>query len=275
MVYDVIQRDGILAYAMELVDGEDLGQLIDREGPMPEEELERLLSPVLDALEYIHDQGMVHRDVKPDNIIVCKDGNVKLADLGLAATVVGDENLRLTHSGVMMGTPAYMAPEQARDARRVDARADIYAWAATAYHAFAGQPPYDGVSAVDVILKATNQPLIMPDCQLSSVWKRVLRTCLAADPENRPANISTLRHYLEGQIEEPMPNWAKIALIATATVLVLSTLTFFYQQRSNASEHHSNDITVLEDAADGSAASAGTTVNEDANLPRESHEHRH
>jgi serine/threonine-protein kinase len=103
-----------------------------------------------DALHYAHELNMVHRDVKPDNILITKKGHVKLADLGLAKAV-DDEDMSLTQSGTGLGTPHYMAPEQARNAKHVDRRCDVYALGCTLYHFLTGKTPFAGGSLLELI----------------------------------------------------------------------------------------------------------------------------
>src|SRR5206468_6334379 len=109
---------------MEFVEGESLGRKLERDGKMPEAEAIRIIAQVAQGLHRAHKQNLIHRDVKPDNILVMPDGTAKLADLGLVKT--GDTDLNLTKTGRGLGTPHFMAPEQFRDAKGVDPRCDIY-----------------------------------------------------------------------------------------------------------------------------------------------------
>src|SRR4051795_6968990 len=122
--------DGSMPYlVMEFVDGESLGAKLDREGRMPEADAIRLVVQVAQGLHRAHKQGLIHRDVKPDNILVTADGQAKLADLGLVKTA--DADLNLTKTGRGLGTPHFMAPEQFRDAKNADPRCDVYSLGAT------------------------------------------------------------------------------------------------------------------------------------------------
>ena len=145
-------RDGDVAYyAMEYVPGETLGNRIDRKGPLAEREALQIGVQVARALEGIRQANLIHRDVKPDNIIITPDGTVKLCDLGLARPILGKSNV--TEHGMTLGTPTYISPEQARGRRDLDSRSDIYSLGVTLFHALAGRPPHVGASAGEVISK--------------------------------------------------------------------------------------------------------------------------
>ncbi|MFM7160070.1 MAG: serine/threonine-protein kinase, partial [Planctomycetaceae bacterium] len=139
-------------FAMEFVDGRDLGGLLKERRRLPEREAVSMAADVARALLEAHRQGVVHRDLKPGNILVCNpDPNgavpefprVKLTDFGLARHVVETESLAVTQAGALMGTPLYFAPEQCSGAGRVDVRADVYSLGATLFHMLAGRPPFE------------------------------------------------------------------------------------------------------------------------------------
>jgi serine/threonine-protein kinase len=141
-----------LYYAMEYVPGTDLGQLLQERGALPLETACRYGAQLAEALRHISALGLVHRDVKPGNILVTEDGaTVKLSDLGLArfeGADWGDETVELTRIGMMIGTPDYVAPEQIRDSRAADIRSDLYALGCTLYHMLAGRPPFAGFNTI-------------------------------------------------------------------------------------------------------------------------------
>src|SRR5947209_12345455 len=129
---------------MEFVEGESLGQRLEREGRMAEAEAIRLIAQVAQGLHRAHKQNLVHRDVKPDNILVRPDGVAKLADLGLVKET--DADLNLTRTGRGLGTPHFMAPEQFRDAKNADPRCDVYSLGATLYMMVTGELPFRSVN---------------------------------------------------------------------------------------------------------------------------------
>jgi serine/threonine protein kinase len=143
-VYDVVEEDDALWLVMELVDAPSLAQLVAEEGPLDHASAARVGLAVLGALTAAHREGIVHRDVKPANVLVPPDGVAKLADFGVAT--VRDET-RVTATGLVVGSPAYMAPEQARG-EQVGPAADLWALGATLYYAYEGGPPFDGGTAL-------------------------------------------------------------------------------------------------------------------------------
>ncbi|MBO0699918.1 MAG: serine/threonine protein kinase, partial [Zavarzinella sp.] len=142
---------GRLFCAMEYVPGTDLGRLLRDDGALPAETARAYATQLAAALDHISRLGLVHRDVKPGNVLVTADGSaVKLGDLGLARFDRPDGALAgLTRVGVMVGTPDYVAPEQIRDSRGADIRSDLYSLGATLYHMLAGRPPFDGPGTME------------------------------------------------------------------------------------------------------------------------------
>jgi hypothetical protein len=143
-VYDVVEEDGALWLVMELVDAPSLSQLVVDEGPLDHAQAAGIGLDVLSALDAAHRVGVVHRDVKPANVLVPSEGHAKLADFGVAT--LRDET-RVTTTGLVLGSPAYMAPEQARG-EEVGPPADLWALGATLYFAYEGVPPFDGGTAL-------------------------------------------------------------------------------------------------------------------------------
>jgi serine/threonine protein kinase/tetratricopeptide (TPR) repeat protein len=157
-LYDSGAAAGALFYVMPYVEGESLRDRLRREGQLPVEEALRLTREVAEALEYAHGQGIIHRDIKPENILL-ERGHAVVADFGIAraaSTAGGD---KLTETGLAIGTPAYMSPEQATGERDLDARSDLYALGSVLYEMLAGEPPYTGPSAQAIIAKRFREPV--------------------------------------------------------------------------------------------------------------------
>ncbi len=146
--YDFGQEGELFYLAMELVEGESLKQRLDREGRLGEDAAVALVTAVARALLHAHAQGIVHRDVKPGNVLLARDGRVKLTDFGLAR---GGEDLELTQPGTMIATPQYLSPEQVRNPRRADERSDLYSLGACLYHMVTGVTPHRGETLAEVI----------------------------------------------------------------------------------------------------------------------------
>ncbi|MHC4916881.1 MAG: protein kinase domain-containing protein, partial [Planctomycetota bacterium] len=153
---DVGEASGYYYLAMEFVQGSSLRDIIQKCGPMAEEESLDIIEQVSKGLHHAHVHGLIHRDVKPDNVLIDTQGVAKLCDLGLARQAQDDSSL--TQTGVALGTPHYIAPEQARG-EDVDARADLYSLGATWFHMLAGRPPFVADNALAVITKHLTEPV--------------------------------------------------------------------------------------------------------------------
>jgi serine/threonine-protein kinase len=146
------EADGLLYYVMPFVRGESLRQRLEREKQLPVDEAVRIAAEVSGALDYAHREGVIHRDIKPENILL-QDGQAMVADFGIALAVSSADGARLTESGLSLGTPQYMSPEQAAGERNLDARADLYSLAAVVYEMLAGEPPHTGPTAQAVLAR--------------------------------------------------------------------------------------------------------------------------
>ena len=200
-VYDSGEAAGRLWFAMPYVRGESLRERLRREGILPIDEALRIARQAAQALSYAHKEGVVHRDVKPENLLLTEDGSTQVADFGIARAVEGQSDQRLTEIGVALGTPAYMAPEQSSGDGVVDARADQYALAATCHEMLTGAPPFTGSSSHDLIVRRfttppprvrTSRPEVSPDVE------EALQRALALEPAERFATIADFGAALGG-----------------------------------------------------------------------------
>ena len=187
-------QDGDLLYlVMELIDGADAKQLVEHRGPLPLEEVLELAICTAEALKEAHSKGIVHRDIKPDNILVTSDGKIKVADLGIAKQV--NDDYGTTMAGTTIGTPYYIAPEQAMDSSTVDRRCDIYALGGTLYHLLTGTVPFTGPSAMSILMKHTQEELQYPKerrADLPDSICSVICKMMEKDPDDRYQNCSEL-----------------------------------------------------------------------------------
>ena len=159
--FDVGEVEGMHHILMEYVEGESLDELLTREGQMEEKRALRVTRDVATALEEAHETGIIHRDIKPGNILLTRRGAPKLADLGLAKSVEA-EQVSLTSVGAILGTPSYMSPEQAMGLPDLDARTDIFSLGATLYRMVVGDLPFKGETPVNVMHKIATEPLSTP-----------------------------------------------------------------------------------------------------------------
>ena len=151
-------KEGYHFFAMEYVDGETVQAVVDREETMPERRAIEIAIQVARALEHASSRGIVHRDIKPDNLMLSKSGAIKVADFGLAR----ETDSSVTQTGIALGTPHYMSPEQVRGEHSVDIRSDIYSLGASLYHMVTGSPPFVGTSAAVVITKHLSEQVAHP-----------------------------------------------------------------------------------------------------------------
>ena len=197
------EADGLLYYTMPLVEGESLRARLTRAGELPVREAVRMLRDVAAALAYAHDHDVIHRDIKPDNVLV-SGGEALVTDFGVAkalsaaAATGGDSGL--TSLGVALGTPTYMAPEQAAADPHVDHRADLYSWGCLAYECLTGEPPFTGRSPQALLaahMTATPEAIDRRRPGLSSGLAAAVMRCLEKRPADRPQSAAELLPVLE------------------------------------------------------------------------------
>ncbi len=204
--YDAGEQEGIHYLVMEYVEGQDLATLVKEHGPLPVAQALDCLIQAGRGLAYAHSQGVIHRDIKPGNLLVDRQGVVKILDMGLARLVWapardGATEEQLTASGQVMGTCDYMAPEQAVSTHRVDHRADIYSLGCTLYRLLTGEPPYTGQTLMEVLLAHREAPIPglrskRPD--VSEELEGVFRRMVAKRPEERYGTMAEVVEALEG-----------------------------------------------------------------------------
>ena len=198
--FDAGEADGYYYLAMEFVDGPSLDDLLKMSGALSEQRALEITRDIAQALEAAHRVGLIHRDVKPANILLTSDGTAKLADLGLARESMVDSDSSLTSVGVALGTPDYMAPEQVRGEQDLDERCDIYALGATLYHFLAGSPPYPGGTGSEVMAKHLHESVPDPRSAnpgVSLAAGSIIRKAMAKKQDDRYANASEMLSAIE------------------------------------------------------------------------------
>jgi eukaryotic-like serine/threonine-protein kinase len=218
----------LLFYSMPLVEGESLRARLARDGELPVPEAVRLLRDVADALSYAHRHGVVHRDIKPDNVLL-SDGHALVTDFGVAKALDQARQSSLTATGLALGTPTYMAPEQAAADPHTDQRADIYAFGVRGYEILAGQPPFTGPTAQAVVAAHLTQapmPLAKLRPKVPPGLAVLVMRCLEKRPADRWQSAAELLHALES-FHAPAdgagtasPPRRAIALLALGSVLL-------------------------------------------------------
>ena len=204
-LFEADEADGLLFYVMEYVDGESLRHRLDRQGPLPVADAVRIAAEVGDALQYAHENGVIHRDVKPENILM-SHGHALVSDFGIAKLMEergSSEGPALTGAGIAMGTAAYMSPEQASGDKRIDPRSDVYSLAAVLYEMLVGEPPFTGPSAQAIAARVVNDPprpirTVRPGLPVH--LERALARGLAKSPADRHR---TARAFVEALAAPP------------------------------------------------------------------------
>ena len=198
-IYTVEETDGIVYFAMGLVDGETLAQQLSRDPRPPIETVRTILREVAGALDYAHARQVVHRDVKPDNILIEKaTGRALVSDFGIARAAEGDQKLTVT--GIAVGTPAYMSPEQAMGEREVDGRSDIYALGIVGYQMLAGELPFKATNTPAMLMKHISErpkPLheLRPDLPANLIG--AIECAMAKGRDDRFVNAGAFRDALD------------------------------------------------------------------------------
>lgn len=239
-IFDIGEAEGTQFFSMEYVPGESLADLVKRQGKLDPETAVGYVLQAARGLKHAHDRGMIHRDVKPDNLLLDDQGVVKVADLGLvktwnksssefgpqpseypprepAATPRPKSDLRIPNTGltgarIALGTPAYMSPEQCRDAAKVDHRADIYSLGCTLYVLVTGRPPFDANTAVELMTKQAYEPIVPPEQIASRVPREVsaiIQKMMAKEPGDRYTDM--------GEVVRTLENWLGVWHMGTFT----------------------------------------------------------
>jgi serine/threonine protein kinase len=199
------QDGGRFWLAMELVSGETLQARIARQGPLDEREAATVALALAQALDHAHGRSVLHRDVKPHNVLVAADDRPRLVDFGIAK-LVGDGTL--TGTGAMLGTPGYMPPEQVERRGAIDGRADVYALGATLFHMLTGRPPFGGATLAQVVMAVLKAPPPTPSALragLSPALDAIVLACLAKDRDRRYASAAALAADLEAYLAGRAP----------------------------------------------------------------------
>ncbi|MFT3711601.1 MAG: serine/threonine-protein kinase [Archangium sp.] len=198
-VYDAGFVDDVAYYAMEFADGGSLEGLIKPQAPIGYEQVETIAHQLCSVLAAAHAMGVVHRDLKPSNVLLTRGGTVKLVDFGVAKLLGRDDLTDLTGTGMMTGTVYYMAPEQLRDSKHVDARADVYAMGVLLFELITGQRPFRGDAPMEVAMKHVNDaPPLLSAVRPGAprALEKIVARCLEKDPARRFQSIRELSDAL-------------------------------------------------------------------------------
>jgi len=197
-VYAADSMQGVHYAAIEFIDGQSMQDWMDDRKRLSVGDALYVTLVCADALKHAHDQNMIHRDIKPDNILVTKKGVVKVADFGLAKAL--DEDVSMTQSGTGLGTPIYMAPEQARNAKHVDKRSDIYALGSTLYYFLTGKLPFAGDNTLELIMakeKGTFTSARKLNPEVTERLDLMIDKMMAKTPEHRYSDCGEIIHDLQ------------------------------------------------------------------------------
>jgi serine/threonine-protein kinase len=257
-LYDSGEAGGHLFYVMPYIEGESLRTRLAREGALPVDEAVRYAREVAEALAYAHGHDVVHRDIKPDNILL-SGGHALVADFGIARAINAAEGLKLTETGMAVGTPAYMSPEQALADAHVDGRADIYALGCVLYEMLAGAPPFTGASAQAVMARHSAEavpPLRAVRPAVPEAVEGAIVRALAKAPADRFATAATFAAALPAldsgaslpAVRRARPARLPRAAVAAAVVILASLATWVVWQRvarTSSRSHAATSIAVV------------------------------
>ncbi len=203
-IYSVGEGLGLVYFVMGYVDGESVAGRVKRKGPLPVEEARRIMKESADALSAAHAVGIVHRDIKPDNILLeGTRGRVMVTDFGIAKALSQASGATLTGAGVAIGTPSFMSPEQAAGEKEIDGRSDLYSLGIVSYQMLSGELPFSAPTVAGILMKQITEPA--PDIRqrrpdVPEDLALAVARCLEKDPENRWASADALRRALESRV---------------------------------------------------------------------------
>jgi serine/threonine protein kinase len=201
-IYTVEERDNLVYFVMAYVKGDNLGQRLQQHGPIPPVEVRRILREVADALAYAHSRNVIHRDIKPDNITIDDEtGRAMVTDFGIARALTDSGDSRLTATGMAIGTPAYMSPEQSAGDRAIDGRSDLYSLGVVGYQMLCGQPPFVASNTPSMLVKHLSEKPIPVDERwpdLPPDLSRAVMMCLEKDPVDRFPSAAAFAVALNG-----------------------------------------------------------------------------
>ncbi len=202
-IHTVGEGQGLVYFVMGYVDGESVAARIRRRGKLPIEEARRIMTETADALSAAHAVAIIHRDIKPDNILLeGARGRVMVTDFGIAKALSGSSGATLTGAGVAIGTPAFMSPEQAAGEREIDGRSDLYSLGVVCFQMLTGELPFNAPSVAGILMKQITEPA--PDLrnkrpEVPEDLALAVSRCLEKDPENRWPTADALRRALESR----------------------------------------------------------------------------
>jgi serine/threonine-protein kinase len=218
-IYGVDEREGLVYFVMALVEGENLGTRIARDGPMPPADVRRILHEVGDALAYAHSQNTVHRDIKPDNILIDGEtGRAMVTDFGIARAVSEGGEQKLTATGIAIGTPAFMSPEQSAGDRDIDGRTDLYSLGIVAYQMLCGDLPFNATSTPALLVKHLSERPVPIDqrANVPADLARAVMLCLEKNPDDRFPDARAFVQALDSGVVPNLPARAGNAYPQTA-----------------------------------------------------------
>ena len=236
-LHDSGEAAGFLFYVMPYIEGESLRDRLEREGPLPLEEALRITREVASALGYAHSHDVVHRDIKPENILL-SGGEAVVADFGIARAITQAAGSKLTETGIPIGTPAYMSPEQASGGGPIDGRSDVYSLACVLYEMLVGEPPYTGPSAQVVIAKRFTDPV--PSVRrlrdtIPPTMDAAITKALAKAPTDRFATAAQFGEALEAPAQRARDTGRRTSRLAAgaglAATLVVAAAGLFVLSR--------------------------------------------
>ena len=203
-IYTVDEQEGLVFFVMAYVSGDNLAKRLHERGVLTTDETRRVLREVADALAYAHDRGVVHRDIKPDNILLDQvSGRPMVTDFGIARAMDSEGDSRLTATGMAIGTPAYMSPEQAAGEREIDGRSDLYSLGILGYQMLTGEPPFVASSTPAMLVKHISERPIPVEQRRADVPQDLARTVmmlLEKEPANRFPSASALVTALDSGV---------------------------------------------------------------------------